>query len=402
MSTPDYVNMTDEELMALDAPEELNLASLNNAEPPLEEQDDEDDVVGDDEGAADDHDVEAAADEDEHVEDEDEAEAEAGASDEGEDGAGDEGGSAAADDHTTPQHTDEGGEADKAEAAEPDYKALYEQLMTPFKANGRTFTPTSPEEVQRLMQMGANYTKKMQGLQPHLKAVRMLENNGLLDEQKLSYLIDLDQKNPEAIKKLVRDSKIDPMDIDVSEDSAYRPGNHSVSDQDMALSDALDTVRQTPSGIETIRTVDKTWDPASKSEIAKDPSILSLINDHRAAGIYDRINDEIERRKILGLVSTNVPFLHAYKAVGDELHAEGKLIQDQASAGQPTNQAPTQHQPVVSTRVPRTSKPAATREQVRAVSSAPGTRAKAKPKPSFNPLEMSDEEIMAMAPPTKL
>lgn len=52
----------------------------------------------------------------------------------------------------------------------------------------------SSEAVQ-LMQKGANYTRKMQDIAPHRKVLLMLENNGLLDEGKLSYLIDLEKKN---------------------------------------------------------------------------------------------------------------------------------------------------------------------------------------------------------------
>ena len=99
-----------------------------------------------------------------------------------------------------------------------DYKAAYEKIMTPFKANGKLISLESPDEAVRLMQMGANYTKKLQALQPQLRMLRMLENNGLLDEQKLSYLIDLDKKNPSAITKLVKESGIDPIDIDIEKD----------------------------------------------------------------------------------------------------------------------------------------------------------------------------------------
>ena len=97
---------------------------------------------------------------------------------------------AGSDDHTTPQHTEAPGtrEADGAdgvgdEANEgakdpatgsadapdkaPDYESLYKQMMAPFKANGKEFAPSSPDEVIRLAQMGANYTKKMQALKPN-------------------------------------------------------------------------------------------------------------------------------------------------------------------------------------------------------------------------------------------
>ena len=41
----------------------------------------------------------------------------------------------------------------------------------------------------------------------------MLENAGITDENQLAYLIDLSNKNPQAIQKLVKDSGIDPLDM---------------------------------------------------------------------------------------------------------------------------------------------------------------------------------------------
>lgn len=43
-----------------------------------------------------------------------------------------------------------------------DYKAGYEQIMALTKANGKTMQVKSVEEAIQLMQMGANYTRKMQ------------------------------------------------------------------------------------------------------------------------------------------------------------------------------------------------------------------------------------------------
>ncbi len=47
---------------------------------------------------------------------------------------------------------------------------------------------------------------------------------------------------------------------------------------------------------------------------------------------------------------------------------------------------------------PTLAKPARKTEQVKAVSSAPGSKSKAAPR-SFDPLRMSDEEIMAVPSP---
>ena len=84
------------------------------------------------------------------------------------------------------------------------------------------------------MQMGANYNKKMAALKPNLKLLKLLENNGLLSEEKLSFLIDLDKKNPDAITKLVKDSGLDPLEMDVSK-SDYKPNTYTVHDREVEL-----------------------------------------------------------------------------------------------------------------------------------------------------------------------
>ena len=61
----------------------------------------------------------------------------------------------------------------------------YNKIMAPFKANGKMIELRSPEEAVSLMQMGANYTRKMQELQPHRKTLLMLQDNNLLDAEKL-------------------------------------------------------------------------------------------------------------------------------------------------------------------------------------------------------------------------
>ena len=116
-----------------------------------------------------------------------------------------------------------------------DYKEAYGQIMAPLKANGKTIELRSVDELRSLAQMGANYTRKMQDIAPHRKILLMLENNGLLDESKLSFYIDLEKKNPEAIKKLVVESGIDPLEIDTSVPAKYQASNHTVTDEELGF-----------------------------------------------------------------------------------------------------------------------------------------------------------------------
>src|SRR5690606_26772936 len=205
------------------------------------------------------------------------------------------------------------------EKGTPDYKAFYERIMAPLKANGKTIDLRNPEEAIQLMQMGANYTRKMQAIAPHRKVLLMLENNGLLDEGKLSFLIDIEKKNPEAIKKLIKDAGIDPREIDLEDPDAkpYLVGNHRVTDEEASFRAVLDDLGSNPEGKATLQAIQAQWDQASKEVLWKQPEVMTLIHQQRENGIYDRISAEMERRRTLGMIPPNVPFLPAYKAIGD-------------------------------------------------------------------------------------
>lgn len=388
-------DLSDDQLAALSDEELLNL-TMTADQPGTDEPaaDDPASVVqeetpgaaeGDNKGEIGDEDPDPKADDDSNAPadgDQAAAEAQAGATE----------GVAATEDHTTPNQT-EAEKATEADKEQPDYEALYRQMLAPFKANGREFTPKSPEEAIRLMQMGANYTKKMQDLAPNLKLMRMLQNNGLLDEQKLTFLIDLDQKNPAAIQKLLHDAKVDPMDLDPTAAPAYQPGNHAVSDAEMSLHDTLETVAQTPTGKQTIQLVQQ-WDQASKTAVSNEPIILKIIDDQRATGIYDKITAELDRRRILGEFA-NVPFIEAYKAVGDALHAQGALAPSGSASAVPAPAQPVVQPRVLDTRPPRAQVPAASGDKVRALSAAPG-KSSTSPK-VIDVFSLSDAEIMAMS-----
>lgn len=297
-------------------------------------------------------------------------------------------------------------EAEAPKAEEPKTSSItneekisaYDKIMAPFKANGRDFQAQSPEEAVQLMQMGANYTKKLMELQPRLKLVKMLENQGLLDENKLSFLIDLSKKDPAAIQKYLKDSNIDPLDIDTSSAPEYQPKSYSVSDAEMNFSTALDELVALPEGKETLSVIDRTWDKSSKDQLWQNPNLLGLFREHRVSKVYDTIVAEMDRQRTLG-IGLGETFLQAYKRVGDDLQNRGLLTSTAQPApqtqGTPVTPAQPQEAPVEQPRVvaqrPAPVKPAPAADKVRAASSTPSTPQKAQSVPNF--LAMSDEEF---------
>lgn len=272
----------------------------------------------------------------------------------------------------------EGNEEAAQEEQPINYEENYKKLMAPFKANGKEIKLDKPEDLIKLAQMGANYTKKMQALQPHMKMMRMLENHGLADEGKLNFLIDLYKKDPKAIQQLVKDSGIDPLDIDSESKETYKPNNYAVPDAELAFSSTVTEVRDSSEGQELINEVGTQWDKESKEIIWTNPDILRHMTAQRQTGIYQTIVTEIERQKMLGELG-NVPFVQAYLNVGTALQNQGKLANPQ----QPR---------VVDTRA---KEPApVVRNDAKARSAAPIRQTQSKPKQDFNPLAMSDDDFM--------
>ena len=267
------------------------------------------------------------------------------------------------------------------------YEQEYKKLLTPFKANGKDMQIDSVDDAITLMQMGANYSKKMEGLKPNLKFIKMLQKNDLLDETKLSHLIDLSKKDTKAIKQLVKDSEIDPRELDEDEEIDYQPSNYAIQDQEVELDTVLDEIRDSSSYSETIDIVGNKWDAKSKQALLAAPQIISVINDHVATGIYGQITKIVEHEKMLGRLA-GLSDLEAYKQVGDVLQAKGAFNQPQAD--EPN---------VTETRSPKangSSQSPKVKAQKKAVSAPKAVASKPQDFKS-NPLNMSDDDFGKIA-----
>lgn len=285
------------------------------------------------------------------------------------------------------------------EPATVDAATQLAELFKPFKANGRDIQVNDVEEARRLMQMGANYNKKMAGLKPSLAVLKMLENNGLMDTNKLSFLIDLDKKNPEAISKLIAESGLDPLDLSTDKAGAYKTTDHRVNDAEVELDSVLEDLNGSAHYTQLLDLVGKEWDVKSRGIVAANPNVLRIINDQMQSGIYDLVATEMARQRALGTLS-GLSDLEAYRQVGDAMHSEGKFAHIGTKAGQPGTQG--QQAPAAKIIVDPNPKKADDdkREQARrAAAPNKGTApAVKKVDPNFNPLALSDEDFAKFKP----
>lgn len=268
---------------------------------------------------------------------------------------------------------------EKQESEEINYEEAYKQIFKPFKANGKDIQIKTAEEAIQLMQMGANYNKKMSGIKDQLPYLKMLEKNKLLDTDKLSYAIDLLNGDQRAIAKLVKEHDLDLFDIE--EDEEYKPSDKSVSKQEIEFQEVIQDLKNSDNYDRVIETVTEVMDNPSKQFIVNNPQVMNVIEMHMAQGIYDTIWEEVERRNSTGTSLQGLNSLEAYKVVGDYLNEQGLLGGNQQEDKSVIKQ---EQEEKTKRKKQATSKP------------------KTNPKQNnndnkINPLEMSDEEFAKLS-----
>jgi hypothetical protein len=257
-------------------------------------------------------------------------------------------------------------------------------LFAPLVANGKEVKIDNIDDARRLMQMGLGFNKKMANLKPHLKLIKMLENNNLLDESKLSFLIDVNKKDPKAIGKLLADSEIDPLNLTQGND--YTPNTYSVSDSELELNNTLDSLKESKHYGQLLDVVVNKWDGASKELLVSNPGVIEILHEQMASGIYDQVTAMMDRERALGRL-TGLSDLEAYKRVGDDMNAKGLF---KVTAPVQTKAAP------VTQAIKSNAAESALKSRKLAASPTKSSPSKKQDLSNFNPLAMSDEEIANM------
>ena len=286
--------------------------------------------------------------------------------------------------------SDDDDDADEVEPVDEsptvDIEAEYRKLIgSPIKANGTELVIDSVDDAIKLIQMGANYYKKVEQLKPAQKVITMLEKAGMLDEQKLSFAIDLLNKDKGAIAKLVEGMDTYELQDEQHKDSV--PTNRSVSDEQLTLDNVIQEVSSTPTGHRTLEVLGTKWDVASRETVVSNPEVIRVLNQHMADGTFDTVSNEVEKQRMLGNIPAGLNNIQAYKFVGDQLYAgKGKVApQGQQPNQQPANAGKPIHKPSKETVV----------QQRRAASNSARTPSQSLSNNMDNVFALSDEEFRA-------
>lgn len=233
------------------------------------------------------------------------------------------------------------------------YRDFFTAVTATFKANGTDFTITDPNDIISLMQKGLNYNQKMAGIKPYYALIETMKENGLTNAQDLGFLIDIKNKKPEAIAKLLQESGHDAYDLNEEKANGYVPTQVDVSARRGEML-AIEQEYQNDPDFSVVLGEISTWDEASKKAIMENPSIVRMIMDHKKQGILDQVMPIAKQELALG--RTQGSLLNVYDQVGRAMFAAKQQDQGVAQAQQqaadiPQNppvkqmkQVPTNHQ----------------------------------------------------------
>lgn len=202
-----------------------------------------------------------------------------------------------------------------------DYKAFYERVTAPFKADGHELTVDNPDDMIKLMQKGVNYQRKTQELAEDRRYIQVLKDNGLYDQDKLSLVVDVVKGDKQAIAKLLKEHSIDMYDLSDSEGDDYQSKNYLPSAENIALADVVSTLQTDPK-FESFWSDVLKMDAASRQFITANPNTLSDLFDNFKAGIHQEIVGKYNQLNLLGKIPHGTTFLQAYSAIGQQLMAE--------------------------------------------------------------------------------
>lgn len=198
----------------------------------------------------------------------------------------------------------------------------FRQLVTAsFKANHKEFSVDNPEEIRKLMQYGMNYHKKMTELAPHRKALKTLEQHGLLSPDKLNYAIELLQGNKGAIAQLLKEHSVDTFELPDLEEQPYKTGNYLPTDERINFDEKVDELKGSSTGTQVVEYV-RGLDSDSFYEIYTNPNMMDMILNHVESGLFNDATAFLEKERALGKVPANVKDIDAYAYVAQHLEQQ--------------------------------------------------------------------------------
>ena len=281
-------------------------------------------------------------------------------------------------------------EQQETEPTEIDYKKFYETVTQDFKASGKVIPGVKePEKFIKALQMATDYALKTAALKPALKRVKMLD--GISDEE-FTEMLDFRKRNPEVIKKAIKEANLDPIDLDLDQIN-YVPQAKVISDDEYEYGETVQELAKDTKFAYTRELILNNLDSKSKEVILTNPVALRALHEEVASGRIEQIQAHALQLKTFGNYK-NVPDLELYAMIANEMDKQA-MVSQSAVPSNPVQSGGMNPQVANTVQPNNVSKPNPELEDKR-------VRAGIQPKTStpvvkkYDPTKLSDEEFMKL------
>lgn len=185
--------------------------------------------------------------------------------------------------------------------SEPNYKEFYEKVaLAKFTANGKEVEGfKDPADLIRAQQMLHGYSDKMKVFKEYKPFLKALEERKLTtDADKFNLVMSLIDGDTEAIKKVLKDKNIDPLELDL-DDIRYTAKNVLPSKAQMLIEETYEQADNLGIADKFSRVINKDWDVKSLQELVDNSAVRNDLLQHLNDGTYDIVNNEIKRMELL-------------------------------------------------------------------------------------------------------
>ena len=212
-------------------------------------------------------------------------------------------------------------ESQDTSSEEFDYKSSYEAVLKPLKVSGKDVDVKSIDDLRSLANMGIDYSRKMRDIKPMRAVNETLVKagiivDGVVNEEMLTRLIDINGGNKDAIASLLSEHQIDPLDMD-TEKVDYVSESTIVSQDTIAIQDVQTELVNRGSLDAVISSLDR-LDKQSQGFFSDNPSNLLKLEEDVANGSFDTIMNTVNYERSLNRLG-NKTDMEAYVEIAQAM-----------------------------------------------------------------------------------
>ena len=197
-----------------------------------------------------------------------------------------------------------------------------------------------PADLIRAQQMLHGYSDKMKVFKEYKPFLKALEERKLTtDADKFNLAMSIIDGDPEAIKKVLKEKGIDPLELDL-EDIKYTEKNTLPSQAQMLIEDTYEQAENLGVGDKFTRVINKDWDVKSLQELVTNNAVRADLLQHLSDGTYDIVSNEIKKMELLDAtgVLNGMTSIEKYRLAVERVYKQNqKAVAAQASTKVPVD-----------------------------------------------------------------